>query len=72
MPNQWVVPHNGAWAVRGEGSKKVTKQFSHQATAIAEGKQIAKNQGVELIVQGKNGQIRERNTYGKDPFPPKG
>ncbi|MFC3268349.1 DUF2188 domain-containing protein [Vulcaniibacterium thermophilum] len=33
---------------------------------------IAINQRSELFIQGRDGQIRERNSYGDDPFPPKG
>ncbi|MEQ9568321.1 MAG: DUF2188 domain-containing protein, partial [Pseudomonadales bacterium] len=29
-------------------------------------------QQTELYIHGKDGRIRERNTYGKDPFPPRG
>jgi hypothetical protein len=29
------------------------------------------NQGSELLIHGQNGQIRERNSYGNDPHPPK-
>ncbi|MCI5039252.1 MAG: DUF2188 domain-containing protein [Donghicola eburneus] len=25
-----------------------------------------------MLIHGENGRIRERNTYGNDPFPPKG
>jgi len=33
---------------------------------------LAKNQRSEVLIHGKNGRIRERNTYGSDPYPPKG
>ncbi|WP_268245296.1 DUF2188 domain-containing protein [Vulcaniibacterium thermophilum] len=33
---------------------------------------MAINQRSELFIQGRDGQIRERNSYGDDPFPPKG
>jgi hypothetical protein len=29
-------------------------------------------QGGEMLIHGENGRMRERNTYRKDPFPPKG
>ena len=32
--NQHVVPHNGAWAVRGEHNGRVTSQHSTQSAAI--------------------------------------
>lgn len=72
MANQHVVPHNREWAVRSAGSKRVTLTRGTQREAIAAGKGIATNQKSELLVHGRNGQIRARNSYGKDPFPPRG
>lgn len=70
--NQHVVPHGKDWAVKGSGSKKATSVHSTQAEAIEKAKGIAQNQHSEMLIHGKNGQIRERNTYGDDPFPPRG
>jgi len=70
--NQHVVPHSGGWAVRGAGNERATSVHSTQSAAVAAGRDIARNQGSELLIHGQNGQIRERNSYGSDPFPPKG
>jgi len=70
--NQHVVPHGNNWAVKGAGNSKATSIHSTQADAIKEARDIAQNQKSELLIHGTNGQIRERNTYGNDPFPPKG
>ena len=70
--NQHVTPKGGQWQVKGAGNSKATAVVSTQKEAIAIAKGIAKNQGSELIIHGKNGQIREKNTYGKDPFPHRG
>lgn len=70
--NQHVVPHSGGWAVRGAGNQKATSVHETQRSAIKAARQTAINQGSEMLIHGRNGQIRERNTYGKDPFPPKG
>ena len=70
--NQHVVPHGNDWAVRGAGNQRVTSLHSTQYEAINEAKGIAQNQGSEMFIHGSDGQIRERNTYGNDPFPPKG
>jgi uncharacterized protein YdaT len=69
---QHVVPHNGDWAVRGEGNERVTETFDTQREAIERGRAIAINQGSELFIHRPDGRIRERNTYGDDPFPPRG
>ena len=70
--DQHVVPHPEGWAIRGAGNSKCTKVFPTQADAIKAARDIAKNQGSELVIHGRNGQIREKNSYGNDPFPPKG
>ena len=72
--NQWVVPINGSgqWGVRGEGNERITSIHDTQREAIGRARGIAVNQQSELLIQGRDGQIRERNSYGDDPFPPKG
>ena len=70
--NQHVVPHDGQWAVRGEGNSRVTSKHPTQADAIDAARQIAVNQGSELVVHRSNGQIRDKDSHGHDPYPPKG
>lgn len=70
--NQHVVPTNGRWGVKGEGNSRMTSTFDRQSDAIAVARQISRNQGSELFIHGRNGQIRERDSHGKDPFPPRG
>jgi hypothetical protein len=69
--NQRVVPTpNGKWGVRGEGNSKITKETSTQTQAIDIARDIAKNQESEVIIHRKDGTIRDKDSYGKDPFPP--
>lgn len=70
--NQHVVKHNDGWAVKGEGNSKATVVTKTQEQAIDKGRVIAQNQEAELLIHGRNGQIRNRDSYGNDPFPPKG
>lgn len=70
--NQHVVPREGGWAVRGARNSRDTATFETQQQAIEHGRSIAQNQRSELFVHGRNGQIRERDSFGGDPFPPKG
>ncbi len=70
--NQHVVPHLDGWAVKGAGNPKATSIHSTQRDAMSAAREIARRQGSEMLVHRENGQIRERNTYGRDPFPPKG
>lgn len=70
--NQHVVPHDGGWAVRGAGNTRATSIHDTQAAAIDAARDIARNQASELLIHGRNGQIRDRDSYGGDPFPPRG
>ncbi|MCX0804876.1 DUF2188 domain-containing protein [Edwardsiella tarda] len=70
--NQHVVPRGEGWAVHGAGNSKDTSHHRTQAEAIAAAKGIATNQKSEVVIHRTNGQIREKNSYGNDPFPPKG
>lgn len=70
--NQHVVPHTGGWAVKGEGAARATETFDHKTAAVARAREIARNQGTELFVHGRDGKIESRDSHGHDPFPPKG
>ena len=71
--NQHVTRRpDGNWQVLGSGNIKATKITLTQAEAIKIATNIAQNQKSELFIHGRNGQIRARNSYGNDPYPPKG
>ena len=67
-----VVPRDGKWAFRKAGADRIARMFATQREAVQAARDIARNQGTELYVHGRDGRIRERDSYGKDPFPPKG
>ncbi|HEV2746448.1 MAG TPA: DUF2188 domain-containing protein [Allosphingosinicella sp.] len=69
---QHVVPSKGGWSVMKAGSPRATSTHTTQAEAIQAATKIAQNQKTELYVHGRDGRIRERNSYGDDPHPPKG
>ncbi|WP_027053653.1 DUF2188 domain-containing protein [Mesorhizobium erdmanii] len=70
--NQHVVPRDGQWAVLGAGNSRATSLHPTQAGAIASARDIAINQHSEVVIHRPNGQIRDANSYGNDPFPPRG
>lgn len=71
--NHHVTPHpEGGWQVKREGGNRAIVRTSTQREAIDIGRSISRNQGTELFIHGRNGQIRERDTHGHDPYPPKG
>ena len=69
--NQHVTKSDTGWKVIGEGNQKATKIFKTQKDAIEYGKEIAINQKSELVIHGVDGKIRDKDSYGNDPQPPK-
>ncbi|MFO1443296.1 DUF2188 domain-containing protein [Bacillus sp. Bva_UNVM-123] len=71
--NQHVTPHSGGgFQVKGAENSRATKVFNTQREAISYGREIAKNQQSELVIHNLKGRIREKNSYGNDPYPPRG
>lgn len=70
--SQHVVPHTGGWAVRGAGSRKATSVHRTQREAIDAARELSRKQGTELLIHGRDGRIRARDSHGNDPFPPPG
>lgn len=70
--NQHVVPHEGRWAVRGENNSRVSSIHNTQSAAIDAGRSAARREHSELVVHGRDGRIREKDSHGRDPHPPQG
>ena len=66
-----VTPRGGKWAVRSAGASRASRVVNTQGEAIEIAREQAKRSGGEMYIHGRDGRIRERNTYGKDPYPPK-
>ena len=69
--NQHVTKKNGEWRVIGEGNSRATKKFATQKESIDYGWKVAINQQAELVIHGVNGRIRDKDSYGNDPIPPR-
>lgn len=63
---------DGSWRVKQPDNQRASKICNTQAEAREVARGIAKNNGLEMVVHGVDGRIREKNTYRKDPFPPRG
>lgn len=71
--SQHVMPHpKGGWQVKGAGNTKATKRTETQAQAAEIARSIAIHQKSERLIHGTDGRIRAKDSYGNDPFPPKG
>jgi uncharacterized protein YdaT len=69
--NQHVVPVDGEWGVRGERNARLTSIHTTQAEAIEAAREIAINQHSEVVIHRRNGRIRDKDSYGNDPHPPR-
>lgn len=71
--NYWTQQReDGKWESKREGADRASKVTDTQAEAWKHSKQRAADTKGEALLKGRDGKIRERNTYGKDPYPPKG
>lgn len=69
---QHVVPSKNGWSVKKAGASKASSVHRTQAEAVSAAREIARNQRTELYIHGRDGRIRERDSYGNDPYPPRG
>ena len=59
-----VLPADKGWAVKREGRKSI-HVFTTQREAIESARELARSASSgQLVVHGRNGQIREHDTYG--------
>ena len=67
-----VVPHrDGGWATKTEGAGRAGSRHKTQAAAIERARSQAIRQRAEVVIHRKDGRIRDSDSYGNDPFPPR-
>jgi len=70
--NIWVTQHpDGGWQKKKENSERSSGKFPTQKEAINSAIEQAKKERVEVIIQGEDGKIRSKDSYGNDPCPPR-
>ena len=69
-----IVPNSekGGWDEKKSGASRASKHFDTKDEAISHAREVAKKNKEELIIHNKDGKIAQRNSYGNDPYPPKG
>lgn len=70
-----VMPHGDRWKIVAPGASEplATTETQEEAIALATQMQQDDPEGGEVLIHGRDGAIRERNTINrKDPFPPRG
>lgn len=70
--NLHVVHRSNGWAVQREGAQRASSTHKTQAAAAASAQSTAKREHGETFIHRLDGPIRDRNSYGNDPHPPKG
>lgn len=67
-----VVPHkDGGWATKKEGTDRAGSKHNTQRAAIDRAREQAVRDRAEVVIHRRNGQIRDSDSYGNDPNPPK-
>lgn len=69
--NIHIVQRGDQWGALREGGERVSSLHDTQAEAIDTGREMARQGQGELLIHGRDGQIRARDSYGHDPCPPK-
>ena len=65
-----VVRLGEGWHVKSDN--RVLSSHNTQENAINSAIIIAKRTKSEVVIHGRDGRIRSKNSYGNDPFPPRG
>ena len=63
-----TVTDGNKWTNKVGGQKR--GQHETQEEAAKAGRELARENKSEHHLHGRNGQIRERRSYGNDPYPP--
>lgn len=66
-----VVPHANGWATQKEGAQRAGVVTDTQKAAIEKAREQARREQVEVVIHRKDGTIRDSDSYGNDPCPPK-
>lgn len=66
-----VVPHDRGWAIQREGNDRASSVHDTQRAALEQAREWGKRDRVEVVTHRRDGRIRDSDSYGNDPFPPK-
>jgi hypothetical protein len=66
-----TIKASKGWAVKKEGTTKVSSTHASQADAWTEARRLARGSDGDAVLKGTDGHIRAQNAYGKNPFSPK-
>lgn len=67
-----TIPTDNGWGNKRSGSDRVSRNYDTKKEAEAAGRDTARRSKTEHMIHRKDGTIGERNSYGTDPYPPRG
>ncbi|PWL80600.1 MAG: hypothetical protein DBY18_04565 [Clostridia bacterium] len=67
-----ITPRPYGWAVKSSGSSRASSLHPTKAQAYEVGRKSAISNKTELFVHNRDGRFGYRNSYGNDPYPPRG
>jgi len=67
-----VAPHPKGWSVTRRGNRRASVVTTTQKQAQDIGRRYARQEHSELIVKGRKGRIRAKDSHGHDPRSSKG
>jgi len=73
-PNIHVVPSQtrpGKFVAKEAGNPKPLTRPATQTETAKKATPIAKENQSDVVIHGRDGKIRDRDSYGNDPFPPR-
>jgi hypothetical protein len=71
-PNVHITPDgDGGWQSIRAGADRAGSLHDTQAEAIEAGRETAQREEVELVIHGRDGRIRDKDSFGNDPCPPR-
>ena len=57
---------DGRWAVQRDRGQRASSLHDNKSEAESRARQIARNQGAELVVKGTDGRIQRKDSHGRD------
>jgi hypothetical protein len=66
-----VVPHKDGWATKKEGAGRAGSVHPTQSAATERAREQAKRERTEVVIHRPDGRIRDSDSYGNDPIPPR-
>lgn len=69
--NYHVVPDGKDWKVKLEKGERADSIHDTQRDAISRARELAQRSHGEVVIHRPDGTIRDKDSYGNDPNPPK-